>query len=88
MYKPLTNLVNQTKRFRRQDFSQRVPESGPQEVSVLAEAFNEMAQELNKSYSELKNSVGELSKANNELAREITERQRAEESLKEKEHQI
>lgn len=88
MSKPLTNLVNQTKRFRRQDFSHRVPESGPQEVSVLAGAFNEMAQELNQSYSELKNNLGELSKANNNLAREMAERQRAEESLKQKEHQI
>jgi len=88
MSKPLTNLVNQTKRFRRQDFSQRVPESGPQEVGLLAGAFNEMAQELNKSYSELKNNLGELSKANNNLAREMAERQRAEESLKQKERQI
>jgi len=88
MSKPPTNLVNQTKRFRRQDFSQRVPESGPQEVSVLAGAFNEMAQELNQSYTKLKNNLGKLAKANNDLAREMGERQRAEESLKQKEHQI
>ena len=86
--KPLSNLVSQSKRFRRYDFSHRVQESGPYEVRNLAEAFNEMAAELDKSYAKLNSQLAELSQTNTLLEREITERQRAEESLRQKERQL
>lgn len=88
MSKPLTNLVNQTKRVRQHDFSQKVEESGPHEVGLLAGAFNEMAQELDSSYTALEKKLDELSSTNADLAREMAERQRAEESLQQKERQL
>ena len=88
MSKPLTTLVAQTKRFRRQEFSPMVEESGSQEVGLLSDAFNDMARELDRSYTELHNKVIELSMANKDLEREMAERQRAEASLLEKEKQL
>ena len=85
---PLTNLVRQTNQVRRYDFSQRLEETGPQEVGLLARAFNEMAQELDQSYTALRNKLVELSNTNSDLAREMAERQRAEESLQQKEYQL
>ncbi|MDT7042978.1 ATP-binding protein [Candidatus Nitronereus thalassa] len=85
---PLTNLVQQTKQVRRQDFSKKLEETGSQEVGVLAKAFNEMAQELEESYSALKNKLIELSNTNTALAHEMAERQRAEQSLRQKERQL
>lgn len=78
---PITKLVEGTYRFRNRDFSARVPETGPDEIVKLGQAFNEMATEIKKSYELLEEEITEKKEVNLNLEIEIKERKQAEEAL-------
>jgi two-component system, NarL family, nitrate/nitrite sensor histidine kinase NarX len=56
---PLRALVAMAARVRGGDFSARIHASGDDELSLLAETFNEMAESLNSMYNNLENKVKE-----------------------------
>jgi signal transduction histidine kinase len=61
---------------------------GKDEIGILGGAFNLMAARLKETIDPLEQRVAERTAANEELRLEITERKRAEEALRESEHEL
>ena len=61
--RPLDDLLDSARRVQRGDFSVRVPQSRPDELGQLGEAFNFMVEDLSRSYAQLENRVQEKTEA-------------------------
>lgn len=84
--KPIKELSRTAERVEKGDFSARALAEGPDEVGVLARAFNSMVMRFQNWHRELEEQVqartAQLVTLNEELAREVTERKRAGEALR------
>ncbi|MCA9473438.1 MAG: response regulator [Nitrospira sp.] len=78
---PVINLVRGAKRFRLREFSVPVEETGSEEIIHLAQALNQMAENLKESYQALEQKVVEGLAANEKLAQEVVEREQAQQRL-------
>lgn len=78
---PVINLVRGAQRFQKRELSVRVQETGPREIVELANALNEMAENLQETYQALERKVREGLLANEELGREVAEREEAQQRL-------
>ncbi len=82
---PIRRLVHTTTTIANGNLSERAPEQAVGEIGELASAFNHMADRLQDSYSSIENTVRQRTA---ELEREVTERKRAETSLREREERL
>jgi two-component system, sensor histidine kinase and response regulator len=89
MTRPILRLADAAKKLAAGQFETRAPVTATGEIGVLAHAFNHMSEELGNFYATLEQRVrertAELSQANEQLTREIAERARAEQALRDSE---
>lgn len=87
--RPILQLARTARAFAAGDRSARIESAWRNEFGLLAQVFNQMAEDLSASYARLEQRVEErtkeLAQANCELQLEVSERQRFEDSLKETE---
>lgn len=61
IYRPLNRVINAAQMIARGDYNQKIPVTGPKELSELAANFNYMAEQVKQSQQQLRHFLADVS---------------------------